>query len=181
MRTILLILTIMCSVQVMAQTAQPAGDTDNLQREALENNRPYVKSIADKKWFLSKYSGISTGYGFFKGGSAGFVAAPLGLQLNRRLNNNLYAFAGVSAAPVYINFNSPYHAADFNKAYPVNSLFKSSSLGMHARAELGLMYVNDAKTFSFSGSIGVQRSSYPVFPYQQMNTLRPMPLHAGNN
>jgi hypothetical protein len=165
----------------MAQTALPAGDMDNLQREALQSRSPYVKNIAGKKWFLSKYSGISTGYSFFKGGSAGFVAAPLGLQLNRRLNNNLYAFAGVSAAPVYINFNSPYRTTDFNKAYPVNSLFKSSSLGMHARAELGLMYVNDAKTFSFSGSIGVQRSSYPVFPYQQMNTVRPMPLHAPNN
>lgn len=171
----------MCFVQVKAQNALPAGDTDKLQGEALENNHPYVKSIADKKWFLSKYSGISTGYSFFKGGNASFVAAPLGLQLNRRLNNNVYAFAGVSAAPVYINFNSAYCSADFNKAYPVNSLFKSSSLGMHARAELGLMYVNDAKTFSFSGSIGVQRSSYPVFPYQQMNTLRPMPLHAGND
>ena len=181
MRTILLVIITMCFVQVKAQNALPAIDDNDLQREALENNSPYVKSIADKKWFLSKYSGLSTGYSFFRGGSASFVAAPLGLQLNRRLNNNVYAFAGVSAAPVYINFNSAYRSAGFNKAYPVNSLFRSSSLGMHARAELGLMYVNDAKTFSFSGSIGVQRSSYPVFPYQQMNTLRPMPLHAANN
>ena len=181
MRTILLVIIILCSVQVMAQRALPAGDANDLQREALENNQPYLKSMADKKWFLSKYSGISTGYSFFKGGSASFVAAPLGLQLNRRLNNNLYAFAGVSAAPVYINFHNTYRSGGFNKAYPVNALFQSSSLGMHARAELGLMYVNDAKTFSFSGSIGVQRSSYPVFPYQQMNTVRPMPLHAPNN
>ena len=181
MRRILLSIIILSSVSVKAQSTLPADDMHNVQRGSFENNNPYVKSVTGKKWFLSKYSGISTGYSFFKGGSASFVAAPLGLQLNRRLNNNLYAFAGVSAAPVYINFNSAYRSAGFNKAYPVNSLFKSSSLGMHARAELGLMYVNDAKTFSFSGSIGVQRSSYPVFPYQQMNTLRPMPLHAANN
>lgn len=181
MRTILLIIIVMSSVQVKAQNSLPANDLNDVQREAFENNNPYAKSITGKKWFLSKYSGISTGYSFFKGGSASFVAAPLGLQLNRRLNNNLYAFAGVSAAPAYINFNSAYRSADLNKAYPVNSLFKSSSLGMHARAELGLMYVNDAKTFSFSGSIGVQRSSYPLFPYQLMNTARPMPLHSPNN
>ena len=181
MRRILLSIIILSSVSVKAQSTLPADDMHNVQRGSFENNNPYVKSVTGKKWFLSKYSGISTGYSFFKGGSASFVAAPLGLQLNRRLNNNLYAFAGVSAAPVYINFNSAYRSADLNKAYPVNSLFKSSSLGMHARAELGLMYVNDAKTFSFSGSIGVQRSSYPVFPYQQMNTVRPMPLHAANN
>ncbi|HRP33159.1 MAG TPA: hypothetical protein PKV73_14775 [Agriterribacter sp.] len=175
MRRILLSIIILSSVSVKAQNTLPADNTDNVQHESFERYSPSVKSITGKKWFLSKYSSISTGYSFFKGGSAGFVAAPLGLQLNRRLNNNLYAFAGVSAAPVYINFNNAYRSFDFNKTYPVNSLFKSSSLGMHARAELGLMYVNDAKTFSFSGSIGVQRSSYPVFPYRQMNTVRTIP------
>ena len=181
MRRILLGIIILSSVSVNAQTDLPAGDADTVQPGSFENSNPYLKGITGKKWFLSKYSGISTGYSFFKGGSAGFVAAPMGLQMNRRLNNNLYAFGGVSAAPVYINFNSAYRPFDFNKTHPVNNLFKSSSLGLHARAELGLMYVNDAKTFSFSGSIGVQRSSYPVFPYQQMNTARPMPLHAPNN
>jgi hypothetical protein len=57
---------------------------------------------------VSKYTGISTSFSFFKGGNATIVSAPLGLQLNRRLNNNLFAFAGVSAAPSYVNFRSSY-------------------------------------------------------------------------
>jgi len=52
-------------------------------------------------------------------------------------------------------------------------LFKyNNGLGVYSRAELGLMYVNDAKTFSVSGSIGVQRSSYPVYPYPQANRTK---------
>jgi hypothetical protein len=102
------------------------------------------------------------------------------LQLNRRLNNNYYAFAGISAAPAYINFNRSFLFSDANKVYPNNGFFKSNSFGMCSGAELGLMYVNDAKTFSVSGSLGVQSSSYPVFPYQRMSTARPNPVIPAN-
>jgi hypothetical protein len=36
---------------------------------------------------------------------------------------------------------------------------------MASRAELGLMYVNDQRTFSISGSFGVQRNTYSGYPY----------------
>lgn len=105
---------------------------------------------------------------FFKGGNATIFSAPLGLQLNRRLNNNLFAFAGVSAAPSYVNFNSSFMNADFNKMN-ANSSFKSSALGIYSRAELGLQYINDARTFSISGSIGVERSSFSMPMYIPSN------------
>jgi hypothetical protein len=60
-----------------------------------------------------------------------------------------------------------------NKFYPDNGFRKSSSFGIYPMAELGLMYVNDAKTFSISGSIGVENSSSPLFPsYQPVRAAR---------
>ncbi|MEJ7680097.1 MAG: hypothetical protein WKG06_20000 [Segetibacter sp.] len=46
-----------------------------------------------------------------------------------------------------------------------NSSFKSSALGIYSRAELGLQYINDERTFSISGSVGVERSSFPMPSY----------------
>lgn len=113
---------------------------------------------------------VSAGYSFFRGGSFSYLSAPVGLQLNRRLNNNVYAFAGVSVAPTYINFNQPVPLSGMNKGMYGGSMYGPQSFGVYPRAELGLMYVNDEKTFSISGSINVQRGGYSVFPYRQVNT-----------
>jgi len=37
------------------------------------------------------------------------------------------------------------------------------SFGINSRVDIGLMYINDARTFSISGSIGVERAAYPVY------------------
>jgi len=47
---------------------------------------------------------------------------------------------------------------------------------------MGLMYVNDARTFSVSGSISVQRNYYPTLLYspanmQPINSLTPAPVY----
>jgi len=47
---------------------------------------------------------------------------------------------------------------------------------MYSRAELGLMYINNDKTFSISGSIGIEKNSYPLYPYNQMNSTNPGPV-----
>jgi hypothetical protein len=180
MRTILLFVILISSIAIKAQTPLTLGYMDYTQRITFGNNSHSFESTSDKKWFLSTYSGISTGFNFFNGSNATIVAVPVGLQLNRRLNNNYYAFAGISAAPAYINFNRSFLFSDANKVYPNNGFFKSNSFGMCSGAELGLMYVNDAKTFSVSGSLGVQSSSYPVFPYQRMSTARPNPVIPAN-
>lgn len=123
---------------------------------------PSRDSSQHSKWSFSKYASASFGYSFFRGGSASFVSVPVGVQLNRQLSNNLYAFTGVSVAPVFFNFNSTLIPSGSDKT---NGAFftKGNNMALFSRAELGLMYVNDAKTFSISGSIGVERNSMPVY------------------
>ncbi|MCW3109816.1 MAG: hypothetical protein JWQ09_4322 [Segetibacter sp.] len=172
MRPIILVALLLSFTALKAQTFLPGSFIDNTYRGSFANNIHLSDSTAKKKWFVSKYSGISTSFTFFKGGNATIVSAPIGLQLNRRLNNNLYAFAGVSIAPSYINFNQSFMTSDFNKTNQNNTFFKSGSLGIYSRAELGLQYINDERTFSISGSIGVERNSYPMPLYNQMNNTR---------
>lgn len=171
MRFLVLFCILFFALAAGAQTTMPLNAMDYTHRSGFENNNAYTSTyLSGKKWFVTRYSGLSTGISFFNGGGANFVSVPLGLQLNRRLNNNLYAFAGISAAPSYINFNRSFRSFADHKASPNNSLFTSGTFGVYSRAELGLMYINDDRTFSISGSIGVQRSSYPVFPFQPMAT-----------
>jgi len=103
-------------------------------------------------------------------GSASFVAAPISFQLNRRLSNNLYAFAGITAAPAYFNFNRAFLTTDLNKLNARNMFYQPGNLSMYSAATMGLMYINDARTFSVSGSISVERSNYPLFYNNQLNT-----------
>lgn len=118
-------------------------------------------SVATKKWFVNRLAGLQVGATFFKGGSASFVSAPVGLQLNRRVSNHVWAFAAVSAAPTFLSFNGA-GTLFGNKNQP--GAIGSRAFALSSMAELGLMYVNDQKTFSISGSFGVQHSSYPMFP-----------------
>ena len=171
MRTFILFVVLISSISVRAQKPLPASFTDAAQKVSFGDNSHSIESTLNKKWFFTTYSSIATSFNFFNGGSATMVTAPLGLQLNRRLNNNFYAFTGVSVAPAYINFNRSFLSSDINKLYPNNG-FKSNSFGLYSRAELGLMYVNDSRTFSISGSIGFERSSNTIFPYQPINTTR---------
>ena len=135
---------------------------------------------SQKKWFFTKYSALSTTYSFFKGGHAMIVVAPVGLQINRRLTNNLYAFANATIAPAYVTFNRSFIATDFNKVVRNNGPLKSSNLDMYSSTSLGLQYINNEKTFSISGSISVERSSYPLLPYYRTNEQRPTTTGAIN-
>ena len=170
LKRITLIITILLSAFCLkAQTYLPAG-IGYRSPYAIANNVLNADVNPAKKWFVSRYSMVSAGFGFFRGGSFNYISAPVGLQLNRRLNNNLYAFAGASVNPTYINFNQPIPLSGTSKGFYGNGMYGSNNFGIYPRAELGLMYVNDEKTFSISGSISVQRGGYPVFPYQQFNT-----------
>lgn len=170
MRIYLLSILLMGSFALQAQTYRGAQNAANFNVS--------TANLAEKKWFFSKYSGISTGFSFFNGGSATFVSAPVGLQLNRKLNKNFYAFAGISAAPTYINFNRSFANTDL-KGH--NSFGRYNQLGIYSRAELGLMYINDEKTFSFSGSIGVQRGTNSMLPFQQIQTMQQTPVVRTNH
>jgi hypothetical protein len=155
------------SAALKAQTTLPASLIDYRQSQSFIKG-PH-NSTTNKKWFLTTHSGLSTGFSFFNGGNATFISVPVGLQLNRKLNGNLYAFAGVSAAPAYINFNYSFLNSNLNKGFQNFGSFSSRDFNIYSRAELGLMYINDEKTFSVSGSIGVERNRYPVMPYYPIN------------
>jgi len=124
------------------------------------------------KWSVTPYAGVSTSWLFLNRGNATIFSAPMGLQVNRRLNNNLYAFAGVAAAPAYFNFNRSAINADANKNFLAAPRFNTNGFGISSRIEAGLMYVNDDKTFSISGSIGIERNNYPFYPANRVITQK---------
>ncbi|MFT4155430.1 hypothetical protein [Parafilimonas sp.] len=172
MRFILILAVSIASTTLRAQFI-PSMGYNGFTQSPVFNRRIHVNdsSFNNKKWFVTKYGGISTSFSFFKGGNATIIAAPIGLQLNRRINDNFYAFAGVSAAPAYINFNQSFLNSNI-KGIQNKYSFNQNNLGLYSRAEVGLMYVNDAKTFSISGSIGVETNHYP-YPYYQSNNTSP--------
>ena len=171
MRIILIAFISVFTLAAKAQSVLPGGFADQLQQQSLSHNIHPKDSTANKKWFLTKTAGMSTSFLFYNGGHATIVSAPFGVQLNRRLNNNWYAFAGVNAAPAYISLSSSYLSAGNAKFQQNSNSFSSNKFGLFTRAELGLMYVNDQKTFSISGSIGMERSAYPMLPFYRAGNL----------
>lgn len=159
---------------VKSQTILSPGFSMYPQSTSLLNNSHLHDSASAHKWFFSSYRGVSTSVSFFKGGNASVFSASLGLQLNRRLNNNWFAFANVSVAPSYISIN-PSYLSGFNKNF-TNNNFKQNSFGLYPAASLGLMYVNDARTFSISGSVTTESSAYPMLPYYPVNTTKQNPV-----
>ncbi len=166
MRITILAVVLFFITSIKAQTILPLSVMDYAYSAPFANNLPTDSASAKKKWTLTKYAALSTSYTFFKGGNAGIIAAPIGLQLNRKITENIYAFANVSVAPAYVNFNSAFNNTSFNKNGQYNS-FRQNSLGIYSSASLGLMYINNDKTFSISGSISVEKSSYPLMPAYQ--------------
>lgn len=177
MRTFLFICLLLCLTASQAQTFLPGSFIDYNYRGSHFNSIDLKdSSLTKKKWSLNKYSGISTSLSGWKGGYATVFSAPIGLQLNRRITDNVYAFAGVSIAPSYINFHQSFMNADFNNATGNNRFYKTNSFGMPARAEVGLGYTNDEHTFSISGSIGIERNTYRMPFYVPYNNS----IHASN-
>jgi hypothetical protein len=159
MRILLLLFALTSSLLPGAQTVkQGFKDSGSIQHRQ------------SNKWFVSSYSNLGVGFNFINGNRATIASAPVGVKLNRRLNDNLYAFTGVSLAPTYVNFHRPLLSPG-SKSFIGNG-FKSSYFGLYPSLDMGLMYVNDAKTFSISGSIGVQRSDYPMFLYSPAGVQR---------
>lgn len=179
MRLIIVLAAIVVSTTIKAQS--PAFGYNNFMQRPLFNRTLNFSdsSFNQKKWFFTKYSGVSTSFSFFKGGNATVVAVPVGIQLNRRLNDNLFAFAGVNAAPAYINFQQAFFNNNI-KGIQNKYSFDQHNLGLYSRAEVGLMYVNDAKTFSISGSFGVETNNYP-YPYYRSNNVQPQPARVHPN
>ena len=173
MRILLGILAFISYLSPKAQTHLPGSNMNFIQWTPFPSYDQIRNSNhVNQKWYFSTYTGVSAGVGFFNGGSSTFISAPIGLQLNRQLNNNLVAFAGVSAGPSFSSFNRSFTDPAFNKSYPGSNFQNAYGFGINSGIYMGLMYVNDAKTFSISGSIGVEQSNYPVHPPTRTNTKK---------
>ena len=179
MRVLLLILAFISFISVKAQSPFPAGGISYSQRAAFNHHTILSDSNAlQKNWSVSGYAGLAAGIGFFNSSNTAFSSTQIGLQLNRRLTNNLYAFAGVAVTPVFFNFNRSPGAADLHNNYMTGPAFNTNRLGIYQGIQAGLMYVNDAKTFSISGSIGISNSSSPFYPAGRINTQK-QPVFTG--
>jgi hypothetical protein len=126
---------------------------------------PPGSGIGFTPWQLRSYASVSAGYLFLGRGGMSYFSAPVGVALYRRLNSNFTAFAGVNIAPTVFNMSRLYT----DPAYPAN---RFTNLGVNAGIQGGLIYTNDAKTFSISGSISVERGSYPVYSPPRNNTTK---------
>jgi hypothetical protein len=159
-RTILFAAILISAVAVKAQTPLSFGAMNGMQPAFSHFNQVADSNNLHKKWFVTKYAGISTGFVAFKGGSGTFLSAPVGLQINRPLTNNVIAFAGVSVAPTFFHFNGgSFYQPGVNKNnYFMNA--NANNFDINPAVYMGLMYTNDERTFSISGSFGVSRSSY---------------------
>ena len=155
-RTFLFGAILMLSVTAKAQTAASFGSMNGAPSTFKRYEQAGDTNHIQKKWFVTKYVGISTGFVSFGGGGGSFLTVPLTLQANRELNKNLYAFGSVSVAPYLFNYNSAVYQSSVNK----NSNFMQPNVNAYSEAKVGLMYINDEKTFSISGSIGVSRGGY---------------------
>ncbi len=173
MRILFTFLAIIFAASSKAQTILPGGFQNSIYHNTFVRNNNVYDSATQKKWFVSSYSGITAGYSFFRNGGASFVGAPLGLQLNHRLSSNVYAFAGVTVAPMYLNFNRAFLTTDLNKVNTFNGFHQPGNFSIYSATTLGLMYINSEKTFSVSGSISVERSNYPLYYNNRVNTTKP--------
>lgn len=156
-RTILFAAIVLCSISVQAQAPLSLGGLYGGQSRFTHFNQLPDTNSLQKKWSLTKFVGLSSGFTAFNGGSATFLSAPVGLQLNRQLTNNVYAFAGVGLAPTYLHYNSAFFHPSLGKT---NAFMTPNNFSTISTAQMGLMYINNDRTFSISGSIGVSRSHY---------------------
>lgn len=156
-RTIFLAAILMSGLAVKAQTDPSFGAMNGTPSAFGHPQQPGDTNSIHKKWFVTKYAGISTGFVAFKGGSSTFLSVPLTLQLNRQLTNNLFAFGAVSAAPSIFRVNSGFYQPSMNKS---NGRMQTNNFAAYSDAKIGVMYISNDRTFSISGSIGVSRSTY---------------------
>jgi hypothetical protein len=118
---------------------------------------------AGRGWQVRPYASLSAGY-IFWGGGISYVSAPVGVIAYRPLNDNFTTFGAATVAPTVFNFSR-----FAGQPIPGNNL---TGLGVNASVTGGLIYTNDARTFSISGSISVERGSSPVYFQNRTNATK---------
>jgi len=131
---------------------------------------PSYDASRPHRWQVKPFASLSAGYLFYNGGGMSYLSAPVGVAAFRPLNPNWTLFGAATVSPVAIQgnrlwtgpINDPnYHGLPYSSGY---------GLGVSTGIQGGLMYTNQDKTFSISGSVHVERSSYPVYPAAPVRT-----------
>lgn len=162
-----ILFTLVASIVFLASTAQthlpvPTGAT-GWGFTPWQPFTPYTLALdgnANRGWQVRPFASLSAGY-IFWGGGISYVSAPLGVMASRPLNSNFTAFGAATVEPTFFNFNR-----FVGQPMPGNNL---TGLGVNAAVTGGLIYTNEAKTFSISGSISVERGSSPVYLQNRPN------------
>ena len=161
---------ILSSVMATSLTAQQPGNIVLPAVSPLLTMQPgaVTRNITSSNWSVTSYSGITAGTFLLPGRATSYLSPLAGVQVNRRLGNHLYAFAGATVAPLFFNASNVYSNHPVNNGFMTNSL--SYRPGVYSGIQAGWMYVNEDKTFSISGSVSVGNymSSAP-FPSSQAN------------
>jgi len=150
MKLVFAILLLMTMLTAGAQTplSIPAFDT----------------SRSNYRWQMKPFASVSAGYFFYQGGGASYLSAPVGLALFRPLNAHWTAFAAATVTPVVFPGTRLWPGAITNPASHPYPFAGRDGLGLSTGLQGGLIYTNEDRTFSISGSLHVERNSYRVYP-----------------
>ncbi|HEV9038179.1 MAG TPA: hypothetical protein VGQ51_16205 [Puia sp.] len=122
-----------------------------------------------RKWQIKPYASVSAGYIFLNGGIS-YLSTPVGFTFARPLNNNIAAYTNLSLAPTIFSMSSLYSA-------PAGlSPYSGAGYGLSTRIEGGLIYSNDARTFSISGGVSIERGSYQLFQPAAPHSAKTSPI-----
>lgn len=120
---------------------------------------------------IRPFASLSAGYLFFNGGVS-YVSAPVGLMVFRPLTNNWTAFGAATVTPTAFSINSLYSAPITDPNHPGYPFSSGYGLGLSTGVQGGLIYTNDARTFSISGSVRFDKTTYPVYPTNGVNSRK---------
>lgn len=159
-----LLFTILVSMTVLGTTAQthlPVMTFPSFNADAVKG-----------KWQLKPFASLTAGYMFINGGIS-YLSAPVGLALLRPLNTNWTAYGAATVTPALFNFNGPYPFPAGGPDYRGYPFQRGYGMSLTPAIQGGLIYTNDAKTFSISGHVRIERSNYPVYyPSNRVNTTK---------
>lgn len=157
MRPILTILALMAFLSTRAQShLLPLSGWGYTPWQPFIPYSAITASSPNQGFQLRPFASVSAGYWFLNGGMT-YLSAPMGVVLYRPLNNNLTAFGSATISPTVIHASSLYNMPLSN---PSNNF---TGFGATAGVSGGMIFTNDAKTFSISAAVSVQRGSYPAY------------------
>ncbi len=167
MRSILL-LCLLFSFSVGWSQSLPEGGILSTPGDRIAPSEMTVQYRAkEPKWFVTSGVNVVSAISFYHRTPTSWLAIPASIQLNHRLSDHWYAFANLSASPIYQSL-LPAGGILSNKSLFANPL-NPRGLGVYSAATIGVYYTNEARTFSISGSLSTSRGYSPFMGISPLN------------